>query len=111
MLYNLRLAVAVSKCGVSPAPQWRSVVCNLLWPCSPIETSDSVKWDSPIAKGLLGRAARRQKIRLLFGNKSLSVECLCCYISDCKATGRFHKKTRIRFILIRMYKKTKLLLL
>ena len=111
MLYNLRLAVAVSKCGVSPAPQWRSAVCNLLWPCSPIETSDSVKWDSPIAKGLLGRAARRQKIRLLFGNKSLSVECLCCYISDCKATGRFHTKTRIRFILIRMYKKTKLLLL
>ena len=48
---------------------------------------------------------RHPEIGLLFWNKSLSVECLCCYISDCKATGRFHTKTWIKFILIRMYKK------
>ena len=38
MLYDLRLMVAVFKCGVSPGPQWRLVACNP--PCSPIETSE-----------------------------------------------------------------------
>ena len=28
-------------------------VCNLLWPCSLIETSDRVKWDSMITKGFI----------------------------------------------------------
>ena len=28
-------------------------VCNLLWPCSLIETSDRVKWDSLITKGFI----------------------------------------------------------
>ena len=41
----------------------------------------------------------------LFRNKSLSVECLCCHITDCKAVGRFYTKTRIRVIFIRTLKK------
>ena len=82
MLYNLRLAVAVFKCGVSPALQWRyeSAACNLLWPCSPIETSDRVNRDSPIAKGSVGRAARRQKAEFLLKQKSFSrVFVLLCF--------------------------------
>ena len=55
--------------------------------------------------GRPSRKARRQKIGLLFWNKSLSVECLCC-----NATARFHTKTRIKFILIGALKKTSLLL-
>ena len=33
--------------------RWYSfLVCNLLWPCSLTETSNRVKWNLPIAKGL-----------------------------------------------------------
>ena len=78
------------------------LACNLLWPCSLIETSaDRV---SEIHRSQKVYLAERQGVRKSdFYSESLSVECLCCYI--CNAAGRrFQTKPRTWFILIKTYK-------
>ena len=48
MLYNRTHALAVNV-----DRRLSFLTCNLLWPCSFIETSDRVKWESLIAKGFI----------------------------------------------------------
>ena len=51
MLYYFRHALAVYMESVLSHRRLSFLVClNFLWPCSLIETSDRVKWDSPITK-------------------------------------------------------------
>ena len=51
MLYYFRHALAVYMESVLSHRRLSFLVClNFLWPCSLIETSDRLKWDSPITK-------------------------------------------------------------
>ena len=60
------------------------MACNLLWPCSLIETLDRF---SGIHRSQKVYLAEQQGVRKSdFYSESLSVECLCCYI--CNAAGR-----------------------
>ena len=105
MLYNLRLTVAVFKCGVSPAPHCggrRLVIFFGLVLQLKLQIELSVKHRSRKVYSAKPQGVRKSDF---YSERSISVECLYCYISDCKVTGRFHTKTWIRFISIRTYKK------
>ena len=81
MLYNFRHALAVNVESV--LGQWRSaksLACNLLWPCSLIETSDRlIKVGFTDREKFTQRVTRRQKIEIV--SESISVECLCSLTS------------------------------
>ena len=53
MLYNRTHVLAVKVNQVSGGRHLSFLACNLLWPCSLIETSDRVKRDSLITKGFI----------------------------------------------------------
>ena len=79
------------------------LACSLLWPCSLIETSDRVKWDSP--PELVGFIRPSHKVS---ENRTFILKVFLlsvCVVMICNVAGRgFQTKTRIWFTLTTTYK-------